>query len=87
MASVRVGSRRVRVRQSDLDAFLDASAAANGEADALRDQLTARLDDARAAVGDDAQLAPALRSLASAATRLARARQWVGALLSRSLRR
>ena len=74
LAAVRVGSRRVRVRQSDLDAFLDASAG-NGEADvgALREQLTASLDGARAGVDDDAQLAPALRTLASAATQLARA--------------
>ena len=66
----------MRVRQSDLDAFLVASSAGNDKAadvGALRDQLTAGLDDARAAAGDDAQLAPALRSLASAATQLARA--------------
>ena len=72
---LRVGSRRVRVRQSDLGAFLDASAGNREPADvgAMRDQLTASLDDTRAAVDDDAQLAPALRALATAATQLARA--------------
>jgi hypothetical protein len=39
--------------------------------DALREQFRVSLDDARAAVGDDAQLASALRALANAAKRLA----------------
>ena len=39
--------------------------------DALREQFRVSLDDARAAVGDDARLASALRALADAAKRLA----------------
>ena len=73
---MRVGSRRVRVRQSDLDAFLDEGAASSrGTADvaALRDELVQNLDDARAAAGEDAQLAAALRGLSKTAARLARA--------------
>ena len=76
LASVRVGSRRVRVRRSALDAFLDEGAAVNhGAADvaALRDELVQSLDDARAAAGEDAQLAAALRGVSKTAARLARA--------------
>jgi hypothetical protein len=65
----------VRVRRSDLDAFLDEGAAANhGTADvaALRNELVQSLDDARAAA-EDAQLAAALRGLSKTAVRLARA--------------
>ena len=68
LPAVRVGSRRVRICQSDLDAFLGAGET-NPAADvgALREQFRVSLDDARAAVRDDAQLASALRVLADAA--------------------
>lgn len=72
LPAVRVGSRRVRIRQSDLDAFLGAGETEQpADIDALRDDFRASLDDARAAVGDDAQLASALRALAAASKRLA----------------
>ena len=72
LPAVRVGSRRVRIRQSDLDAFLGAGETSPAaDEDALREQFRVSLDDARAAVGDDAQLASALRVLADAARRLA----------------
>lgn len=72
LPAVHVGSRLVRIRQSDLDAFLGAGETKPvADEDALREQFRVSLDDARAAVGDDAQLASALRALAGAAKRLA----------------
>jgi excisionase family DNA binding protein len=78
LPAVRVGSRRVRVRRSALDVFIAAgSTAADGAADesGLRDALATELDATRVTLkrGDDAELTAALRSLAGAASRLARA--------------
>jgi excisionase family DNA binding protein len=66
---VRVGQRRVRIRQSDLDAFISAGSKprpAEAPPDLDRAELAARLDRARKALegGDDAELAEALRALA-----------------------
>jgi excisionase family DNA binding protein len=72
LAAIRVGSRRVRIRRSDLDAFLGVGATDQAaDVDALRGELRVSLDDARAAVGDDVKLASALRALAGAAKPLA----------------
>jgi excisionase family DNA binding protein len=75
LASVRVGSRRVRVGRSTLDAFLDEGAARNdrtADVVALRDELARSLHAARAAASEDSELAAALRRLSRAAARLAR---------------
>jgi excisionase family DNA binding protein len=65
---VRVGQRRVRIRQSDLDAFIAAGSRprpADIPTDLDRAELAARLDRARNALegDDDAELAEALRVL------------------------
>ena len=89
LPAVRVGSRRVRIRRSDLDAFLGAGETKPvADEDALREQFRVSLDDARAAVGDDARLASALRVLADAAKRLAAsgsARAQLGAAVAAKL--
>jgi excisionase family DNA binding protein len=65
LPAVRVGARRVRMRREDSEAFLDPGAAGRAadvdaaDVEMLRDQLRARLDDARAAFGDDGRLAAA----------------------------
>jgi hypothetical protein len=69
LQAVRVGQRRVRIRQSALDAFL--AAGETGESPPQtppsldRGELAARLDRAREAVagGDDAEVAAALQAL------------------------
>ncbi len=74
----------MRVRQSDFDAILGASS--SGEArglgkvdqDELRAELAMRLEDARGAADDDAELASTMRALAEAATRLAQALERAG---------
>jgi excisionase family DNA binding protein len=85
LPAIRVGSRRVRVRRADFDAFLgarDESARTAGpDAAALRETERAESwSDFRAAMdrsqhvldgGDQAALVAALRALASAAERLA----------------
>jgi excisionase family DNA binding protein len=78
LTAIRVGGRRVRISQDDLDAFLAASefsgdAGANQEQ--LRRELDASLEGSRTALesGDDAELASSLRALAAAAMRLAQA--------------
>ncbi len=73
LRAVRVGSRRVRIRRSDLERFLAAGEAPGRDGDAGRDDLSDALRAAlRAADGHDpAELAAALRSLAAAAERLA----------------
>jgi len=63
LPAVRVGARRVRVRQSDLDAFIAASTA--GRSDAGEPESRAEV------VADDAELVVLLRSVAQAVTRLA----------------
>jgi hypothetical protein len=68
----------VRVRQSDLDAFLVAAterANPDDDVDQLRDDLVASLERARTAVdsGDEADLRASLPPLVNAATRLRRA--------------
>jgi excisionase family DNA binding protein len=88
LPAIRVGARRVRIRRTDLDAFLmEASGpdATNGaqpapEAEAQsasdgRTELGQALDCARAALdgGGNHELAEALRDLADTASRLARA--------------
>jgi excisionase family DNA binding protein len=67
LRSLRVGVRRVRIRQSELDRFLAA-----GEADdkARDPELSAGLT-AAADAKDSTELAAALRSLAATAERLA----------------
>lgn len=77
LPAVRVGARRVRVRQDDLEAFI-APALSNERGDAddpgeLRATFADALEHVRAGIDDDVELAIALRSLAEAATRLARA--------------
>jgi excisionase family DNA binding protein len=81
LRAVRVGVRWIRVRQGDLDAFLETPAKTAAERDAVPDDLTLRaelataLSDARARLesSDDAELAKALRAVARAASKLARA--------------
>jgi len=63
LPAVRVGARRVRVRQSDLDAFIAAST--TGQAEAGEPESRAEV------VADDAELVVLLRSVAQAVTRLA----------------
>jgi hypothetical protein len=69
----------VRVRRADFDAFVALGSSrpdnAAGDSSDLRNELAAELDAARATLenGGDAELAAALRSLARAASRLARA--------------
>jgi excisionase family DNA binding protein len=77
LPAVRVGARRVRIRQSDLDAFIAVGTSDDDEVEppetSDRDELAASLDRAQAAVAakDDAELARALRSLAAAANGVA----------------
>lgn len=81
---VRVGSRRVRIRKSDLDAFLSADShslpePARVDADettarawvSFRTAMSAANDESE--VDDTARLADALESLAQASSELARA--------------
>lgn len=73
LAAVRVGPRRVRIRQSDLDRFIAESAAMMGPNE---EHARAEFDAAQAAVqaaqkNEDPK--PALQRLAVAATKLARA--------------
>jgi excisionase family DNA binding protein len=79
LSGVRVGKRRIRIRQSDLDRFLGGdeteTEAAPTEDATIRDrsELALALAEARTQLeaGTDKALAAALRSLAAAATRLA----------------
>jgi excisionase family DNA binding protein len=74
LVAVRVGSRRVRVRRSELDRFLAGEAHHNETADkhANAELATALRHAARAADAEDpAGLAEALRAVAAAAERLA----------------
>jgi excisionase family DNA binding protein len=78
LTAIRVGGRRVRISQEDLEAFLAAKefsgdAAAN-QAE-LRESLDQSLEGSRTALasGDDAELASSLRALAVAAMRRAHA--------------
>lgn len=75
LRAVRVGSRRVRIRRADLDAFLAAGAAERPQGRASRDELrvdlASALEAARSAVDDDRELAGSLRTLSVAAMRLA----------------
>jgi excisionase family DNA binding protein len=72
LPAVRVGTRRVRVRRADLDAFLVAKKAADQPADLRTDLAAAAASVQRRAAGsNDAELAVALRSLARAANRMA----------------
>src|SRR5450755_2967659 len=85
LSAVRVGSRRVRVKQSDLDRFIEAGATvvpvgdpepgsanhAEAAEDELRDQLGVVLDATRSAL-DDRKLV-ALNALTEAARGLAQA--------------
>jgi excisionase family DNA binding protein len=81
LSGVRVGKRRVRIRQSDLDAFI-ALGEMRSEPDASpdlfgpdREELAVSLDEVRTQLlaRDDRDLAEALRSVARAASRLATA--------------
>jgi excisionase family DNA binding protein len=89
LTAVRVGSRRVRIKQSDLDRFLEdaetiipkdeqqPAGADHVEAaePELREQLGAALENARRAVseGDNEELVDALHALTEAASHLAQA--------------
>jgi len=79
--AVRVGSRRVRIRRTDLDAFLAAGPGKSRndqpesdlESHVAKQGLAQALDHARGTINsnDDADLAGAARALAKAANRLA----------------
>lgn len=82
LPAVRVGQRRVRVRQSDLDRFLEAGATRTAQqavrsteavSDLERQELFAAMESVRAAFDNDreSELADALRALAEVTTRLA----------------
>src|SRR5450755_3243138 len=89
LSAVRVGSRRVRVKQSDLDRFIEAGATvvpvgdpepgsanhAEAAEDDLRDQLGVALAATRSALDDrdDRELVAALNALTEAALGLAQA--------------
>jgi hypothetical protein len=84
LAAVRLGKRRVRVRQSELDRFIEASSSPSPRVDesvggdldemavAAWTELGIALADASSALGeqDRTRLATALRSLAEAAQSL-----------------
>lgn len=73
LRAVRVGPRRVRIRQSDLDAFLAESSSQMGPTE---EKARAAFGHALAAVDaatGNQELARTLRGLATAATKLARA--------------
>ena len=73
LKAVRVGPRRVRVREADLAAFIEAGLAQMGPSE---DQARANFAAAQAAVDaatTNPELATALRRLATAATKLASA--------------
>jgi excisionase family DNA binding protein len=71
LSAVRVGPRRVRIRQSDLDAFIAHSSSQMGPTeDQARAWFREALDAVNAASGNR-ELATALRRLATAATKLA----------------
>ncbi len=74
--AVRIGARRVRIRQSELDRFIAAGepqTATTNEGEPRAAELTTALADAlRASNGENpAELAAALRNLAATAERLA----------------
>ena len=79
LPAVRVGSRRVRIRTSDLDAYLEAASEQQragkiaDEGDA-REALRAALARTQAALGgsQDGELAEALRDLRAAGSRVSR---------------
>jgi excisionase family DNA binding protein len=71
LTAVRVGPRRVRVRQSDLDAYIEASSTATaGDVEQARGEFDRALEAVQQDNGGDD--AAALRRLAQAAHRLAR---------------
>jgi excisionase family DNA binding protein len=76
LSAVRLGTRRLRVRKSDLDVFLAGGVSSNktgdGGADPARADLARAIDGARSALDhDDTALAEALRELARSSDRLA----------------
>lgn len=79
LPAVRVGTRRVRVRRSDLDAYLEAASEQQravkiaDEGDA-REALRAAMDRTQAALGGsaDGELVEALRDLRAAGSRVSR---------------
>jgi excisionase family DNA binding protein len=73
MASVRLGSRRVRVLSSELDRFInESSSAQTPDEDAARAEFNQALNAVQATT-TNGDLSTALRRLAKAANRLARA--------------
>jgi excisionase family DNA binding protein len=73
LAAVRIGQRRVRVRESDLEAFIEAGEARPGvDLAAAREAFNQALGNAHDA-NDDADLAVALRTLSRTSAALARA--------------
>jgi len=74
LTAVRIGPRRVRVRRSDLDAYIEASSTANAPIlDKARAEFAKAVDEVQAGGGRDDPAA--LRRLAQAARRLALALQ------------
>ena len=73
LPAIRVGSRRVRIRQSDLDEALTASSERPSEEE-LRQQLVAAIAEVQSALAADppAEAPPALDRLARVARSLAR---------------
>jgi excisionase family DNA binding protein len=79
LPAVRLGTRRVRVRRADLEAFIEASSTATVDAaatddSAVRAELELALERTRAALDgtDTAVLVGSLRELSTAARRLVR---------------
>jgi hypothetical protein len=72
LAAVRIGKRRVRVRQSELDAVIEAGQVRPVDPQEARQAFHEALEEAHGAE-NDADLATALRSLSRTSAALARA--------------
>src|ERR1019366_3292816 len=79
MAAVRIGARRIRVRQSELDRFIEAGSPAPVEAPRVEDEVISprqefsRALETAAQAEDDSELVVALKELARASEVLAKA--------------
>jgi hypothetical protein len=73
LKAVRVGPRRIRVRESDLAAFIEAGLAQMGPSEDQARAAFAVAQEAVNAATTNPELAIALRRLATAATKLASA--------------
>jgi excisionase family DNA binding protein len=78
LPAIRLGSRRVRIRRADLDAFIEASSTATTDPATsdtnARAELEAAISETRVALDgtDNAALVTALKELSAAARRLAK---------------